>query len=140
MSHDETNGPIQVVEHTADWALQIRGRDLAELLHHAAQGLAGLLTGDLPVGTDEERTVRIDAYDTEGLLVGWLSELVYWAERDGLVFRDIDIREMTPTALAAIVRGSRVENLQKHIKAVTYHDLAIRSAGEGLEVTIVFDV
>jgi SHS2 domain-containing protein len=47
---------------------------------------------------------------------------------------------MTPTALAAIVRGSRVENLQKHIKAVTYHDLAIRSAGEGLEVTIVFDV
>lgn len=133
--------PIRIVEHTADWALQIRGRDLAELLRYAAEGMGGLLAGDLSsVALAQARTVRIEAYDTEGLLVEWLSELAYWAERDGLVFREFILHDLTPTTLNATVRGDRVEPLQKHIKAVTYHDLAIRTTNDGLEVTIVFDV
>jgi SHS2 domain-containing protein len=44
------------------------------------------------------------------------------------------------TELAGSVLGGRAPELQKHIKAVTYHDLAIRETGRGLEVTIVFDV
>ncbi|HNS40689.1 MAG TPA: archease [Promineifilum sp.] len=40
----------------------------------------------------------------------------------------------------AAVCGGRAPELQKHIKAVTYHDLAIREVGGALEVTIVFDV
>lgn len=141
MSHDEPADPIRVVDHTADWALRISGRDLAGLFRHAAEGLAGLLAGDgTEVNLDETRSVRLEAYDSESLLVEWLSELAYWAERDGLVFREFDLDEITPTSLRATARGGRVEQLQKHIKAVTYHDLAIRPTDQGLEVTVVFDV
>ncbi|HQF69642.1 MAG TPA: archease, partial [Promineifilum sp.] len=75
-----------------------------------------------------------------GLLVEWLGELAYWAERDGFVAPQIEWDALSPVSLAATVRGGRLAELQKHIKAVTYHDLAIRPAGDGLEVTIVFDV
>lgn len=136
---DDNN--IRVIEHTADWALRIRGRNLADLFGHAAEGLARLLVADVAaVGRDVTRELALEAYDAEGLLVDWLGELAYWAERDGLIFPEAEMRQVTPTRLVGTVRGGRANELQKHIKAVTYHDLAIRETEGGLEVTVVFDV
>lgn len=138
---DRDEDDIRVIEHTADWALRIRGRDLVELFANAAEGLARLLVADVAaVGRDETRELALESYDPEGLLVDWLDELAYWAEREGLVFPEADMQEVTPTRLAGVVRGGRAGELQKHIKAVTYHDLAIRETESGLEVTVVFDV
>lgn len=132
---------IRIIDHTADWALRVRAGDLAELFRRAAIGMARLLAGDLSaVPLDETREVAVTADDAEGLLVEWLGELAYWAERDGFVAPLVEWDELSPTALAANVRGGRLAELQKHIKAVTYHDLAIRAYDGGLEVTIVFDV
>ncbi len=141
MSDELPDGAIRIVEHTADWSLLVRGRDLAELFRHAAIGLARLLAGDLAaVPRDMQREILLEAYDAEGLLVEWLSELAYWAEREGLVFPLIEHLEVAPDRLTGRVCGGRAPELQKHIKAVTYHDLAIREQDGKLEVTIVFDV
>ncbi len=131
---------ITIVEHTADWAVRVRGDDLAELFRHAALGMARLLAGDVSaVPLIERRDLALESYDAEGLLVEWLGELAYWAERDGLVFPVVELDELTPTTLRGAARGGPAA-LQKHIKAVTYHNLAIRPYEGGLEVTIVFDV
>jgi len=132
---------FEEVEHTADWALRVRGRDLRELLVNAARGMSRLLVADpdaLPAHV--ERRFELDAFDAEGLLVGWLSELAYWAEAEMLVFREFELSQVTSDHLAALVRGGRASDLQKHIKAVTYHNLAIVETVDGLEVTVVFDV
>jgi SHS2 domain-containing protein len=114
---------------------------LAELFIHAAEGMAYLLVGDLTaVPLDEMRQVELTAYDAESLLVEWLGELAYWAEQKQLVFTHFDLQEVQPSFLRARVRGGRVSDIQKHIKAVTYHDLAITETDNGLEVTVVFDV
>ena len=132
---------IQIIDHTADWALRVRAADLPGLFHRAAVGMARLLAGDLAaVPLDETRTLAVTADAAEGLLVEWLGELAYWAERDGFVAPQVEWEAFLPTSLAATVRGGRPAELQKHIKAVTYHDLAIRPIGDGLEATIVFDV
>jgi SHS2 domain-containing protein len=132
---------FQEVEHTADWALRVRGRDLRELLVNAARGMNHLIVSDLDaVPTDVQRCVVLDAFDAESLLVEWLSELAYWAESEMLVFREFDLREVTSDRLEALVRGGHATGLQKHIKAVTYHDLEIVEREGGLEVTVVFDV
>lgn len=111
--------PILIVEHTADWALRVRGGDLAELFRHAAEGLAHLLVADVAaVPLDQARDVKLDAYDTEDLLVDWLGELVYWAERDEMVFPVAELRQVTATRLAGTVRGGRVAEMQKHIKEI----------------------
>lgn len=130
----------RIVEHTADWALHVTGHDLPQLFRRAAEGMARLLAGATPIAPEVTRSLTLDAYDAEGLLVDWLGELAYWAERDGLVFPHVELAQVTATHLTGIVRGDRPPEMQKHIKAVTYHDLAIREGGDGLEVTIVFDV
>jgi SHS2 domain-containing protein len=141
MNDEFPDDAIQVVEHTADWALRIRGADLTELFSRAAVGMARLLAGDLSaVPLDHTRTVTLESLDAESLLVDWLGELAYWAERDGLVFPEIRLRHVEATEMTGTVRGGRAPELQKHIKAVTYHDLAICETAQGLEVTVVFDV
>jgi SHS2 domain-containing protein len=132
---------FEEVEHTADWALRVRGRDLAELLVNAARGMSHLLVPDLDaVPTGVERRIELDDLDAESLLVEWLSELAYWAEADMLVFHRFEMEEVTPTSLRAFVRGGHAPKLTKHIKAVTYHNLEIVETVHGLEATVVFDV
>ena len=131
---------IRIVEHTADWALHVRGPDLAGLFGRAAAGMARLLAGDGAVPLEEARELALAADDAESLLVEFLGELAYWAERDGLVCPVVALSEVSPTMLRATARGGRLTELQKPIKAVTYHDLSIRPYDGGLEVTIVFDV
>ncbi len=133
---------FEEVEHTADWALRVRGHGLRELLVNAARGMGCLLVSDLAsIPVEVERHLELDALDAESLLVQWLSELAYWAEAEMLVFREFDLGQVTPDHLEAVVRGGYAPNLQKHIKAVTYHDLEIIATQDGLlEATIVFDV
>ena len=132
---------FEIVEHTADWSIRARGVDLAHLLVSAAYGMSSLLVDDLDeLPLSEERAVRIDAFDRESVLVEWLGELAYLAERDGVVFRQFVLLEATPTIVRATVRGARAPRLQKHIKAVTYHNLEVKQSDDGLEAEIVFDV
>ncbi len=132
---------FEELDHTADYALRVHGRDLPDLLVNAAHGLNSLLVSDPSALLPElERQVELDAFDAENLLVKWLTELAYWAEMERLVFNQFDLTDVTETGLKATVRGCRVPNLHKHIKAVTYHNLAITPTENGLEATIVFDV
>ncbi|MDX1412895.1 MAG: archease [Candidatus Promineifilaceae bacterium] len=132
---------FEVIEHTADWSIKVKGRDLDRLFIHAAEGMSSLIAGELDaLPQDEERTISLAAYDVEGLLVDWLSELAYYAEMEQLVFAHFKISELTANKLRAIVRGGVAAELHKHIKAVTYHDLQVVRNEQGYEVTIVFDV
>jgi SHS2 domain-containing protein len=113
---------FEEVEHTADKALRIFGTNLTELFLSA------------------EKSIELDAIDAESLLVEWLSELAYWAESEMLVFKKFRIKKATATHLQAIIFGGKTSMLEKHIKAVTYHNLKIIRTSKGLEATIVFDV
>jgi SHS2 domain-containing protein len=132
---------FEEVEHTADRALRIWGRDLEELFVNAALGMNSLM---LAAGADSEpalaKPITLEAIDAENLLVAWLSELAFWAETELLVFTHFEFQRISPTGLSAIARGNRVGALEKHVKAVTFHNLAIRSASDGLATTVVFDV
>jgi SHS2 domain-containing protein len=133
---------FEEVEHTADRALRIRGRNLDELFANAAAGLNSLmLATSRDNHTDSvERRVELDAADAEDLLVAWLSELAFWAETESLIFSRYRFTELSPVRLRAVVTGRPVNELQRHVKAVTFHNLAIRRDPEGLVVTVVFDV
>ncbi len=107
----------EVVDHTADWALRIWGKDLADLLRNAAIGMNSLMIGaDTPPSTSSEyvsapiisHTLAFDTFDTETLLVDWLTELAYLAEMEQLVFPIIELTNVTPTHLEAQIQGSAV--------------------------------
>jgi SHS2 domain-containing protein len=140
-SNSTRESGFEEIEHTADWSLRIWGRDLAELLANAALGMSSLIVSDLAsLPTDVERQLAVDSIDAESLLVDWLSELAYWAEMEGLVFKEFELQEVSSTHLEAVSRGGQAPELTKHIKAVTYHNLDIVETENGLETTVVFDV
>ncbi len=129
------------VEHTADRALKIFGSDLQGLFISAAEGMTSLMVPDVSkISGETEKTFEIEAIDTESLLVEWLSELAYWAETEMLVFKTYRIHNITENHLVVTATGGKLAALEKHIKAVTYHNLKIIKTARGLEATVVFDV
>lgn len=107
----------------------------------AAQGMTQLMLGDVSkISNEIEKSIELQAADPESLLVEWLGELAYWAETEMLVFKKFKITNVTATSLEAIALGGKVAELEKHIKAVTYHNLEIMQTPGGLEATVVFDV
>ncbi|MGD9174481.1 MAG: archease [Desulfobacterales bacterium] len=132
---------FEEIEHTADHALKVYGKDLGGLFISAAQGMTSLMMADISgVSGEIAKAVKLETIDTESLLVEWLSELAYWAEAEMLVFSTFKIHTITATDIDASAMGARVAALEKNIKAVTYHNLNIVKTRQGLEATITFDV
>ena len=132
---------FEEIEHTADNALRIFGASLQELFIGAAQGMTDLMVPDKSkVSVEAEKFIELEAIDAEDLLVQWLSELAFWAEAEMLIFTQFRIQNLTATHLQATISGGKVSGFEKHIKAVTYHNLKINKTPQGLEATVVFDV
>ncbi len=127
------------IEHTADWELEVWAPDLVTLLEQAAIGIYTLAGVRLRPGIRLHRSFSVRMDDPESLLVRFLGELLFLGEYEGLGFDRYDL-QLKDGWLQAQVAGAAIESMQKEIKAVTYHNLAIRETERGLEVNIVFDV
>ncbi len=127
-------------EHTADWEMEAWAPNLSSLLEQAARGMYELSGITLAEGPRQARQFELEALDAENMLVRFLSELLYYSEQECLAFDTFELHTDGEEKLSAHLSGAPIENLGKQIKAVTYHNLAIRRTDEGLEVNIVFDV
>jgi SHS2 domain-containing protein len=125
--------------HTADWCLRVWAGSLEELFVQAARGMNSIAGMQAAPGPRLERTFTAQAEDLESLLVQFLSELVYAAEQEKLVFDDFCVK-IEDRKLDVRMSGALLAVLNKSIKAVTYHNLQIRRTGTGFQVEIVFDV
>ncbi len=132
--------PFEEIDHTADLAMRVRGRDFAELLKHAAEGMLKL--SGVAFKPDQGNQVKIDlqAPDREQLLVMWLEELLYAMEMRAVSHQDFKIEVHEGPRLEATTREVELEKVSRQIKAVTFHDLHIVTTQDGLEATLVFDV
>ena len=130
---------FEEVEHTADLAIRVRGRTLADLFANAACGMAAQVAVPRDVAPTVTEQINLEAQDVETLLVAWLGELLYLGERQGCVFTEFDVAEVTGTRIRATVRGRPVAEHVGHIKAVTFSELDIARSDEGFETTVVFD-
>jgi len=133
---------FEEIEHMADLALRVYGKDPKELFVHAAQGMFSLMQCAPQEGAEPfSCAVELTGYDLEGLLVDWLNELLYLSEREGVCFEDFEIEELTESRLSARARGKRPCVLGKGIKAATFFDLQVVQRPDGYyEATVTFDV
>lgn len=144
-----TSEHFEEIDHTADWAIRVRGQDLPELFVNAARGMYSLLVDLERVSLSEQRSVEVEGVSLEGLLVAWLSQLLYLTETERLIFGRFVIDQLQPSTspesgslgrLRATAEGGRAQELRKYIKAVTYHGLSIRQEDGRYVAEIVFDV
>ncbi len=133
----------QIIGHTADLAVQAFAPDLRALIEQAALGMIDLMLADIPPPERETEVVGEGA-SAEELLVDCLREVLLLVDLEGLApvaARVLDAAAGRARCRVGVVPLAAVrEEMQHHIKAVTYHGIEVRESAEGLEVTVVFDV
>jgi SHS2 domain-containing protein len=135
--------PFEEVPHTADWCLHVWAADLALLFVEAARGMNAISGARAAAGTATHRILDLSGPDPESLLVAFLSELVFYAEHEHLIFLDFQIGSFNGSDGRTVhidMDGAPLASINKTIKAVTYHNLHIRQTERGIEIEIVFDV
>ena len=136
--------PFEELPHTADFCLHVWASDMATLFVESARGMNDLAGYGLDENSKAERTFSTSAMDPESLLVAFLSELIYFAEKDHLAFDrfdlELDINFDKISNISTTLHGAAILSTKKMIKAVTYHNLKIQKTVKGFEVEIVFDV
>lgn len=132
-------GGFREIEHTADWEIEVWAADLSGLLEQAARGMYSLTDTRLESDKRLRRHVEVPFHDRESLLEGFLSELLYLGEVEGLGFDMFDLK-LEGGQLKADLEGAPLRSQSKQIKAVTYHNMRVREGPRGFEANIVFDV
>ena len=136
--------PYETVEHTADVGLIAYGATLPELFANAAEGMFSLMADLAGVQEREERSMEVEGRDWAGLLVKWLSELLFFLDSQELLFRRFEIEELAPYRLRATAFGEPIDRdrhvLHFAVKGVTKHMLEVRQEDGRWKARLLFDI
>lgn len=133
----------EVLDHTADVKLRLRGPSFAAVAAEAGRALARLELGGVATAPSGAwHTIAIQAADRSALLVDWLNELIYRAESQRWVAAEFEVVAATDTALEVRARGVTVDATPSRVKAATFHGLRVAPIreGDGWEAEVVLDV
>lgn len=132
---------FEYLPHTGELGIRLRASTVAEVLRQAALALSNLLLRDIaPTGAEQARTIIINAPDRASLLVDWLNELLFLAERDRWVPSRIDALTATDTQLSARASGPVLDQAPTLVKAATWHGLRFEVGDGGFEAEVLLDL
>lgn len=134
----------ELIDHTADFGIQVRGLQAADLFENAALALFDLIAEAGRPQKIHTRRVRIAGNDWEDLMVNWLGELLYLWAGEGRLVREVTVESVHEREIAASVDCEMYSPerhvLKNEIKAVTYHQIQVVDTGEGWEARVILDV
>jgi len=136
------------IEHTADIGLSGEGETLPALFASLAFGMLQIITKVHRQADEIRRQITFDEPSVDDLLIRWLSEINYLMQVNHFLpssIPDLKIDE-TPDAflLRACLHGSDSsafpDMIEKEIKAVTYHQLAVTNQDKCYTARVIFDI
>lgn len=136
----------ELLEHTADIGIRVKGSDLKELFKNVALAMFDIIAEKKsPVAIRKppvKITIKQKAENLEELFINWLNELLSISATKELIFCDFKITKLTENNLEATVSGIPIENyrINTEVKAATYHELKIAKTESGWEAEVIFDV
>ena len=141
MIENKTAG-FEELAHTAELEIRVWGEDMVSLFRQAAAGMIQLsgVEGLADGISSVQQNISLEAMDFEGLLILFLEELLYRLTEDYMVYEIQELSLTSDYTLKAKLTGAQIKSYQRDIKAVTYHNLNIRTNADGYEVNIVFDI
>lgn len=131
----------------ADIGFEAEGESVEEVFRGATQALLESMANPITVSGGWERAIQQRAVDPSALLFDWLSEVVYWKDAAGVVFREAPLtltRDGEVWLLRARLIGAPVDQqtqeLHADVKGVTKHLYDLKQTGERWKVCVVLDV
>jgi SHS2 domain-containing protein len=109
--------------------------------------LLEVLANPVTIADTWQRQVLKREGNLDDLLIEWLSEIVYWKDAAGVVFRDAPLTlrgenidwTIKATLIGAPVDAERQE-LRNDVKGITKHRYRMERNGATWKVTVVVDV
>ncbi len=131
----------------ADVAFEAEGESVEEVFRGATQALLESMANPVTVRGGWERAIERRDEDLSELLFDWLSEIVYWKDAAGVVFREAPLtltQEGGAWLLRAKLIGAPVDQqtqeLHADVKGVTKHLYRVGQEGERWKALVVLDI
>jgi len=124
--------------------LRVRAASMSGLLQPATEALYAAI-GELTAAGDETpQSIELTGGDTAELLRDFLTELLFLFEHDGRMITRITSPVLDESLLAATCTTAPIDEdaciFAREVKAITYHELAIREIPGGFEATMIVDI
>ena len=152
----------ELIEHTADVGIRVKGKDLKELFQNAASAMFDIIAeiklpsrqvppqilADPPISVAGTRspvktiTIEQKAENVEELFINWLNELLSLSSAKEVIFSNFIIHSISEKTIKATAAGqsSKAFRSNVEIKAATYHQLKVARAGKMWQAEVIFDV
>lgn len=131
----------------ADTAFEAEGESVEEVFRGATQALLESMANPATVSGGWERSIERTDGDLSSLLFDWLSDMVYWKDAAGVVFREAPLtvtRERDVWLLRARLIGApvdqRTQELHADVKGVTKHLYRVSQEAGRWKALVVLDV
>jgi len=133
MEDEKSDRKYEYLYHIADAKFRAFGRTMEEAFENAALAMFNIMINTSYLGTSESKDIEVESRDIKGLLVEWLSELLYLFDVDEIIFSEFKIISIEKTndgfSLKGKASGEPIDlmrhNFDTQVKAVTFHDLEV---------------
>ena len=134
----------ELIEHTADVGIRVKGDDLEGLFENAALAMFDIIAEKKNLESKNKEKIKIKqkADNIDELFVNWLNELLSLSATKEKIFCEFKFRNLDERNLEAEVYGCDIKEykINTEIKAATYHELKLEKTGSGWQAEVIFDV
>ena len=133
--------PHEFLEHTADVRLKVSGSTPEDLFAESVAGLMELMQPREDQGSAVVRHVTLTSPNLTTLLIDFLGMVLLGAQTRRERYDRVRFDELTDQTLEADLTATPIAGFGRDVKAVTYHEAEVQSAGGAQwETMIVFDI
>ena len=139
------NQRYEIIDHTADIGIRVKGSSQEELFLHAAEAMFDILaTSKKHLIPSISYPVAVEGEGLDQLMVKWLQELYLAFDMRRLVLTHFWIDEISETRVIGGGKGLKFDDTQHRagtqIKAVTYHGLRVEEKDGAWVAEVIFDI
>jgi len=134
----------KLIDHTADFGIEVTGADQKELFVNAALAMFDLITDLRVVAGKDEYSLHVQGADRCDLMVNWLRESLYLWNGRKMLIKTVDMLSISEKDLSASITYDlfipNIHEVKNEIKAVTYHQINVAQTDDGWQARVIFDV
>jgi SHS2 domain-containing protein len=134
--------PFEILEHTADVGVRATAGTLEGVFAEATRGLVEI-AGIAGAEGGERVELELEGEDPAGLLVDWLSEVLWLHDSRDAFVGGVEVDEVSSRRVrGSVILAPRGERAARgtQVKAVTYHRLHVGREDGGWRAEVYLDV
>lgn len=133
------------IDHTADVAFEVFGKDLRELIENATLAFYEAFVYTEKLGEDREMVIGVSADTPDYLLYNWLNELLFAFDTKffgGKRVKKIEIKGNEGLKAEGVIVGGTLkpEIVKVEPKAITLHDFTVEKKNGMWRAYVVVDI